>query len=147
ECRQGQILVWNLAGGRLRSAPWIGHVGDVSAVAFSADGTTMATGSCGKVAGSGACREGEILLWEVASRKAVSPPLRAHHGQVEGLAFGREGQALVSWGSENHLIVWTVDVDSWKEQACRKANRNLSPEEWGRFLPDERYRKTCAHLP
>jgi WD40 repeat protein len=147
ECREGQILAWKLASGGLRFAPWIGHMREVSAVAFSADGKTMATGSCGKVAGSGACREGEILLWDVASWKPVSPPLRAHRGYVEGLAFGREGQTLLSWGSENQLIAWTVDVDSWKAQACAKANRNLSSEEWGRFLPEESYRKTCANLP
>ena len=139
--------MWNLANQRLTSAPWAGHAHDVSAIAFSADGKTMASGSCWKVGGNGACREGEILLWDLASQRALSPPLRAHGSQVGGLAFGHGTQTLASWSGENHLIVWTIGLDFWKEQACRKANRNLSPEEWQQVLPDERYRKTCANIP
>ena len=36
---------------------------------------------------------------------------------------------------------------SWLNRARRMANRNLTKEEWQKYLGDVPYRKTCPDLP
>ena len=36
---------------------------------------------------------------------------------------------------------------SWLKRACRIANRNLTREEWQRYMGDLPYRKTIPDLP
>ena len=45
------------------------------------------------------------------------------------------------------IILWDVDLDSWRERACQIAGRNLTRAEWGQYLGDEPYRKTCEQWP
>jgi WD40 repeat protein len=41
-------------------------------------------------------------------------------------------------------LLWPNDLIN---EACDRLTRNLSHEEWKRYLPDEAYRKTCPNLP
>jgi hypothetical protein len=43
--------------------------------------------------------------------------------------------------------LWDVDPHSWRQRACVIANRNLTREEWWKYMGDEPYRKTCPELP
>jgi hypothetical protein len=40
--------------------------------------------------------------------------------------------------------VYDIDPESWKQRACRLANRTLTPEEWEEFLPGRPYEPACA---
>jgi hypothetical protein len=45
---------------------------------------------------------------------------------------------------EKRLVVLDVREESWRETACRLANRNLTEAEWNRFLGAQgKYRETC----
>jgi hypothetical protein len=43
--------------------------------------------------------------------------------------------------------VWIATLEEVAEIGCRKVWRNMTREEWGRYLPEEPYRKTCAQWP
>lgn len=43
------------------------------------------------------------------------------------------------------IVDW--DPESLVREACDKAGRNLSCNEWARYLPDRSYQKTCRALP
>lgn len=59
--------------------------------------------------------------------------LRLHHV----LAPDRQG-----------LRLWNIDPSTWPAVACQRAGRNLTSDEWTRYLPaDEPYRLTCPELP
>jgi hypothetical protein len=46
------------------------------------------------------------------------------------------------------LRLWNVDPSSWPAVACQRAGRNLTADEWARFMPaDEPYRLTCPEFP
>jgi WD40 repeat protein len=68
------------------------HVG---AVAFSADGATLA----------GGCSDGVIRLWDVPSGE-LRPRLSGHTEQVGWLAFTPDGRTLASLGHDNVLYLW-----------------------------------------
>jgi hypothetical protein len=54
---------------------------------------------------------------------------------------------MATGSGDGTVFLWDIDVESWKSRACRRANRNLTFEEWGRFFGEEPYRATCPELP
>jgi hypothetical protein len=56
---------------------------------------------------------------------------------------------LASMGSYQHedITLWNLDVNSWKARACQIANRNLTLEEWGQYMGNSPYQRTCPNLP
>ena len=42
---------------------------------------------------------------------------------------------------------WYAQMDDLLDAACRHVVRNLTLEEWQRFIGDEPYRPTCRELP
>jgi WD40 repeat protein len=87
-------------------------------------------------------------LWDVASGKPIGAPFTAHTDHVKSVAFSPDGKTLASAGWESSIILWDVNLVDWQALACRKANRNLTLDEWQRYLgEDEPYRITCPSLP
>lgn len=84
--------------------------GDVLAVAFAADGKTLACG-CGK---GHFDDRGEIQLWDPATGKARDT-LKGHGGAVLSLAFSADGKTLASGSADTTVRVW--DTATWKDRA------------------------------
>ena len=57
-----------------------------------------------------------------------------------------DGRALITAGWDEKIIIWDLAIELWQSRACRRANRNLTLEEWQRYLPGEPYRMTCPDL-
>jgi len=57
------------------------------------------------------------------------------------------GKTLASSSDDSTVILWDVDVESGVRRVCHIANRNVSPEEWQRYLPDTPFHKTCPDVP
>ena len=41
------------------------------------------------------------------------------------------------------LTRWSINPQDWVALACQAVGRNLTPEEWKQYLPNEGYRETC----
>ncbi|MGA2254292.1 MAG: hypothetical protein ABSG53_06480 [Thermoguttaceae bacterium] len=75
----------------------LSHPGPVEAVAFSPDGTLVATG----------CEDGKVRFWEVASGRSRGQPL-PHPGPVHCLAFHPKGEILLSGCGDGMARLWNV---------------------------------------
>ena len=70
----------------------------VQSVAFSPDGTTLASGS----------DDGTVRLWDVANRRQVGAPLTGHTDAVNSVAFSPDGNTLATGGVTGAVRLWDV---------------------------------------
>jgi WD40 repeat protein len=110
-----------------------GHTDDVFTLAFSPDGQTLASGSW----------DGTIRLWDVATGRAIGQGMVAGT-TVNSIAFSPDGQTLASDGRPINL--WDLRRQAWTGAACRIANRDLTREEWARYLGTLDYQPTCSQV-
>jgi WD40 repeat protein/serine/threonine protein kinase len=92
----GEAKVWDLATGRVRHT-FPDHSDMVWSVAFSPDGTRLATAS----------RDKTIKLWDLTTGKPVAT-LLGHANVVKRVAFSRDGKRLASGGVGGEVRVWDL---------------------------------------
>ncbi|WP_069741912.1 WD40 repeat domain-containing serine/threonine protein kinase [Streptomyces sp. EN23] len=99
-------------------------------LAFSADGSLLAV----------AVRGEAVQLWETSTRTPLGNPLPITGRRVDALAF--EGTRLRTvTGSAVHRL--DLSPDRLAEQVCRRAGRDITPQEWRTYVPDAPYRSLC----
>jgi WD40 repeat protein len=83
-------------------------------------------------------------LVDEPTHEPVGPGLPA---TISASSFGGDDSA-VGGSYPGGGIVWNVDPDEWRRQACNLAGRNLTQAEWDRFLPGAGPRQaTCPQYP
>jgi len=99
---KGQLTIWKIDNGRasLVKQERI-HSALIKTVAFSPDGTLLASGSYDKT----------ILLWKISDSRMpvrLSEPLVGHFSFVNSLAFSPDGETLISAGDDRNLFIWDI---------------------------------------
>jgi WD40 repeat protein len=147
---RGGVVLWD-AGRRARLAfvPLPVHEGHALSVAFSPDGQALAASYRVGIGGG-------VVLWDAARRAWLAPePLPVPEGIVWGLAFSPDGQMLAAGygagspgGAKGGVVLWDLNLTSWRRLAGQIANRNLTRAEWRQYFPDgAEYRPTFPDLP
>jgi WD40 repeat protein/transcriptional regulator with XRE-family HTH domain len=104
----GTVRLWNVRTRTQLGAPLRGHSGIVGSVTFSRDGRTLAS----------AGYDNTTRLWDVRTHEQLGLPLTDHisplgrgafgPGGRSGVAFSRDGRALVSVGADGTAGLWDV---------------------------------------
>jgi WD40 repeat protein/DNA-binding SARP family transcriptional activator len=116
------VEVWDPATGQ-RVATLKGNTGGVLGLAFSADGSRLATGSL----------DGTVRIWDPSSGEQLLV-LRGHYSAVFSVAFSPDGSRLASVGGEGVVRVWALDLNDLVEIAEREVTRALTDEECQQYL-------------
>jgi WD40 repeat protein len=141
-CLAGTVWLWDVDSGEQLGGPLIlDETAFVFSLAFTSAGQYLITAD-----GTGA-----INLWKVATGERVLQ-IPAHTGPVPTLGFSHDGRLLASGGIDHVINLFNVDrllaqverTSSERiDEACQRAGRNLSSEEWSSFFGDIPYRATC----
>ncbi len=100
-----------------------GHEREITALAFSPDGTRILTGS----------RDNLAALWDVASGKPLAY-YRGHSGPIIQAAYRRDGRQVATTSEDGTARLWPVDLFSAVE---RLRPRELTAEERRRYGLDQ----------
>ena len=113
----------------------LGHDSPIYGVAFSPNGRYLATTSI----------DGTVDVWDWASGQEVARV--AHEASVFTAAFSPDGRQLATGGDDRTARIWTVDPANLLSDACNRVTRNLTIEEWRRYVREDTHHKTCPGLP
>jgi hypothetical protein len=72
--------------------------------------------------------------------------LTGHTSAITDIELSDDEQTVISVDIEGVAITHDIDLAFWKTLACRRANRNLTADEWTRYLGDREYQPTCPDL-
>ena len=78
--------------------------------------------------------EGNTVLRRGLALLPLSIAQLEHDDWVITLAFSPDGGRLATGSDDNTARIWTLDVKKIIEEACSRVTRNMTREEWGRFM-------------
>ena len=93
--------------------------------------------------------DGTVSLFDVSRGTVRGWPLPASGGPGPGSRHLLPGPAahVVAVGGEGAGRRYPMDPAVWLSHVCAIVGRDLTPAEWGRYLPSRAWQPTCSNLP
>jgi DNA-binding SARP family transcriptional activator/class 3 adenylate cyclase/WD40 repeat protein len=92
----------------------------------------------------------DVHVYDVDSARQMGRTLRLalpENAPYLAATLRPDGRQLAV-ATEHGVQLWDLHPNAWRDAACRIVGRNLSGDEWDRYMPpDEPYRTTCPQWP
>ena len=135
----GIVQLWNPATGKQIGHPTLVAAAPVASLSFDRTGKTFST-----TGGS----DGLAKLWTATTQQQYGSSFTAQPNDWPTAAYTPDGSRLVVvFRERGGGFVWPTSLDAWERHACAVAGRNLTHEEWSRFVSGRAYARTCPEFP
>ncbi len=129
----GTIHIWDISKGTLVYNLG-GHNARVHDIAFSPKDDMMATASF----------DGTVQLWQMSNLNAQPIVLNDHGSWVWTVSFTDDGNTLITGCVGSEIKEWPTSANNMASQICYNVSRNMTGEEWKRYVAkDIPFKKTC----
>src|SRR5262249_39030699 len=82
-------------------------------------------------------------LWDTKTLQQLGAAFPGSPGQWGNAQFTPDGSKLVTLYKDGHGTIWPGTRATWRTHAGEVAGRNLTKEEWSRYVTGRSYSKPC----
>lgn len=134
--KRGLVKLYNL-NERKEERQFTGHKAGVYSVEFSPDGKLLASAGSDRL----------LQMWVIDFLEDLPIKMDNNNGFIWDIAFSHDSKYLIAAGHESEIRVWPTDPDLLAEQICPLLKRNMSKEEWTKYVgSDIPFENTCVNL-
>lgn len=136
--KRGLVKLYTFATRETRQ--FSGHKAGVNDVEFSPDGKLLASAGLDK----------RLQLYVLDNPDDLPVVMSNNAGFIWDIEFAKGSDYLLASCSESEIRVWPTDPSLLAEQVCPKLRRNMSEDEWKKYVGEIKeipYERTCPNLP
>ena len=130
----GIVRLWNPITGDQIGHPLVAGAAPVTSIAFDPTGQWFAT--------TGG-HDGTVKLWLSSTLQQEGAALNTDQGAASTAAFEPGGTGLLVIDDHGNGFTWPTSLAALEQRACAVASRNLTREEWTRYLTGRSYTRVC----
>ncbi|MEO7988891.1 MAG: hypothetical protein ABI663_05075 [Chryseolinea sp.] len=133
--KRGVVKLYNFQTKETRQ--FTGHKAGVYDVEFSPDGKLLASAGSDK----------KIQLYVLENPEDLPIEMDNNNGFVWDIEFASGSDYLISACSESEIRVWPTNPSLLADKICPKLDRNMSQEEWKKYVGDQiEFETTCVRV-
>lgn len=126
--------VWDVETGEQLNL--IGHTDDVNWATWNHDESLILTAS----------KDGTARIWDAKTGNELAV-LTGHTGSVRQAFWLPDESRIVTYSDDGTVRQYYTSLDALVDVACDLVPRNMTIQEWERFMGDKPYRPSCPNLP
>jgi WD40 repeat protein len=134
---RGLVKLYDLKTNETRQ--FTGHNAGVTDVEFSPDNRLIASSSTDK----------RLIMWVLENPEDLPIVMDNNNGFIWDIAFTPGSDYLIAACSESEIRIWPTDPALLAEQICPKLTRNMTQDEWKKYVgegKDLKYEITCPRV-
>ena len=88
----------------------------------------------------------DVTVWDATELRRLQARLSLSGDGTNDAIFlaGARGEPTVAMASQSELVLLDLRESTWRDSACRIADRQLTHDEWDRLLPGREYQPACG---
>jgi WD40 repeat protein len=134
---RGLVKLFDLKTNETRQ--FTGHISGVTDVEFSPDNRLIASAGLDK----------RLIMWVLDNPEDLPIVMENNNGFIWDIAFTNKSDYLIAACSESEIRIWPADPSLLAEQICPKLTRNMTQDEWKKYVGDNddlQYEITCPRV-
>lgn len=135
--KRGLVKMFDMVKRTKVDRQFTGHKAGVYDIEFSPDGKLLASAGSDK----------RLQMWVLDYPEDLPIVMENNNGFIWDIAFAKGSDYLIAACHESEIRVWPTNPELLANQVCPKLKRNMTLEEWTRYVGDDiDFENTCTTL-